>query len=369
MDERVDLSGYERRFWRSGLPLFIEDYSPTHDIFTRATPWFVLVFLAEMIGATSLDWKWWQNLLAAVGGLLALVCGFGVLNLLRGRRFWSLPSRFGIPELAGFVLLPALLPLASEGQLRQSLAVAAGNLLFVGLVYLVVGYGLTATIFWGITRLAGELADSLGKLVRALPLLLVFSLVLFVSTEMWQVFSSMPTLFVVLVITLFGVLGIGFLILRVPDEVRRIERDAGADGPPLRRRQRFNVGLSLVVSQVMQVIVVSAGIGAFFVAFGMLAIGDHIYEAWEVSPGGWRTSIDVGDHHLLITESLVRVALGVATFTGLYYAIALITDATYRDQFLDGITEDLREVFAVRAEYLQVRAGQVSQSPSGPIAK
>jgi hypothetical protein len=309
-----------------------------------------------MAGATSLDWSWWQNLLAAVAGLVLLVGGFGVLNLLRGRRFWSLPTRFGSPELAGFVLFPALLPLAFEGQLRQSAGIALGNLVLVGLVYLIVGYGLSATIFWGTTRLASELAGSLGKLFRALPLLLVFSLVLFVSTEMWQVFSSMPTLFVVFVIVLFAVLGIAFLILRVPDEVRRIERDAGAAGPPLRRRQRFNVGLSLVVSQVMQVLVVSAGIGAFFVAFGMLAIGGHIYEDWQVSPGGWQTTIDVfGDHQLLLTDSLVRVALGVATFTGLYYAIALITDATYRDQFLLGVTENLREVFAIRAEYLAVR--------------
>lgn len=356
MGEQAELAAYERRFRRSGLPLFIEDYSATHDIFNRATPFFVLVFLAEMVGATSLDWSWWQNLLAAVAGLVLLVGGFGALNVLRGRRFWSLPTRFGIPELAGFVLFPALLPLAFEGQLRQSIGIALGNLVLVGLVYLIVGYGLSATIFWGTTRLASELADSLGKLFRALPLLLVFSLVLFISTEMWQVFSSMPTLFVVFVIALFAVLGIAFLILRVPDEVRRIERDAGADGPPLRRRQRFNVGLSLVVSQVMQVLVVSAGIGAFFVAFGMLAIGGHIYEAWQVSPGGWQTTIDVfGDHQLLLTDSLVRVALGVATFTGLYYAIALITDATYRDQFLLGVTEDLREVFAVRAEYLAAR--------------
>ena len=370
MTQQADLSAYERRFRRSGLPLFIEDYSATHDIFNRATPFFVLVFLIEIAGATSLDWSWWQNLVAAVAGLVLLVCGFGALNLARRRPFWSLPSRFGVPEVAGFVLLPALLPLVFEGQVQQFLVVAVGNLVLVGLAYLVVGYGLTATIFWGTTRLARELADSLGKLFRALPLLLVFSLVLFVSTEMWQVFSSMPTLFVVFAITLFGVLGIAFLVLRVPDEVRRIERGAGADGPPLRRRQRFNVGLTLVVSQVMQVIVVSAGIGAFFVAFGMLAIGNHIYEAWEVDPGTWTTTITIfADHRLLLTASLVRVALGVATFTGLYYAIALITDATYRDQFLDGVTEDLREVFAVRAEYLEVRSGQVSQSPKGPIAK
>jgi hypothetical protein len=64
MGTSAELERYEQRFRRAGLPLFIEDFSPTHDIFTRATPLLVLVFLAEMIGATSLDWRWWQNLLA-----------------------------------------------------------------------------------------------------------------------------------------------------------------------------------------------------------------------------------------------------------------------------------------------------------------
>jgi hypothetical protein len=367
---RVDLTAYERRFRRSGLPLFIEDYSATHDIFTRATPLFVLVFLAEMIGATSLDWTWWQNVLAALGGLALLIGGFGLLNRLRRRPFWSLPTRFGIPELAVFVLLPALLPLVFEGQLRQFFGIAAGNLVLAGLVYLVVGYGLSATIFWGLTRLAGELATSLAKLVRALPLLLVFSLVLFVNTEMWQVFSGMPLSFLLIAIGLFGTLGLAFLIIRVPAEVSRIERDAGEDGPPLRTRQRFNVGLTLVVSQLMQVIVVSAGVGAFFIAFGMVAIGDDIYAAWEIDPGAWSARPRLLGEQLVLTESLLRVAVGIATFTGLYYAIALITDATYREEFLSGVVEDLREVFSIRAEYLTVRdTGQVSQSPSGPIAK
>ena len=55
-----------------------------------------------------------------------------------------------------------------------------------------------------------------------------------------------------------------------------IERDAGS-GPPLRRIQRLNLSISLVIRQWMQVLVVSAGVGLFFVAFGMLAISAHIF--------------------------------------------------------------------------------------------
>ena len=134
MSTTAELERYEQRFRRAGLPLFIEDFSPTHDIFTRAAPLLVLVFLAEMSGATSLEWAWWQNLLAAIGGLIALIGGFGLLNGLRGRPFGSLPTRFGVPELAVFVLLPALLPVVTQGQVKQFFGVAFGNVLLVGLV-------------------------------------------------------------------------------------------------------------------------------------------------------------------------------------------------------------------------------------------
>jgi hypothetical protein len=324
------------------------------------------VFVAEMLGATSLDWHWWQNLLAAIGGLIALVLGFGLLNGLRGRPFWSLPTRFGIPELAVFVFLPALLPVVTQGQFTQFFGVAFGNLLLVGAVYVVVGYGLIGTTLWGVRRLAGELARSVASLVRALPLLLVFSLVLFVNTEMWQVFAGMPVEFIVVSMVAFTLLSTLFLLIRLPREVDEIERDAST-GPPLRRIQRVNVSVSLVIRQWMQVLVVSAGVGLFFVAFGMLAISEGIYENWGVSAGSWSYQVTLLNHPLVVSASLIKVAVGIANFTGLYYSIALLTDSTYRTEFLDNVSLELRDLFTARAEYLELR--QVSQSVSGPIAK
>src|SRR5882757_8674293 len=350
-----ELARYEQRFRRAGLPLFIEDFSPTHDIFTRATPLLALVFIAEMLGAASLTWPFWVNLLAVVGGLAVLVGGFGVLNGFRGRRFWSLPTRFGIPELATFVLLPALLPLVTQGQLRQFFGVAFGNLVLVGLVYAVVGYGLIGTTLWGLRRLAAELANSVASLVRALPLLLVFSLVLFVNTEMWQVFAGMPVEFLVFSAIAFALLSDLFLMLRLPKELDQIERDAGS-GPPLRRIQRLNLSVSLITRQWMQVLVVSAGVGLFFVAFGMISISRHIYTLWGIETGSWSHEFTLLNHPLLISAALVKVAVGIANFTGLYYSISLMTDATYRTDFLDNVSDELRELFADRAQYLELRA-------------
>ena len=354
METPPELARYEQRFRRAGLPLFIEDFSPTHDIFTRATPLLALVFLAEILGATSLTWPFWANLLAVFGGLAVLIGGFGVLNRVRGRPFWSLPTRFGIPELAAFVLLPALLPLVTQGQLTQFLGIAFGNLVLVGLVYVVVGYGLIGTTFWGLRRLATELANSVASLVRALPLLLVFSLVLFVNTEMWQVFSGMPVEFIVFSAIAFALLSDLFLMLRLPKELDQIERDAGS-GPPLRRIQRLNLSISLITRQWMQVLVVSAGVGLFFVAFGMIAISQHIYDSWGIQPGSWSYEFTLLKHPVLISAALVKVAVGIANFTGLYYSISLMTDATYRTDFLDNVSDELRELFADRAKYLELR--------------
>ncbi|TDW15929.1 hypothetical protein [Kribbella kalugense] len=354
MGTSAELERYEQRFRRAGLPLLIEDLSPTHDIFTRAAPLLVLVFLAEMIGATSLDWHWWQNLLAALGALILLVASFGLLNGFRGRKFWSLPTRFGIPELVVFVLLPALLPLVTQGQVKQFFGIAVGNLLLVAIVYVVVGYGLIATVLWGLRRLAGELGNSIASFVRALPLLLVFSLVLFMTADMWQVFAGMPVEFIIFSMIAFTVLSTLFLLIRLPREVDAIERDAGS-GPPLRPIQRLNVSISLVIRQWMQVLVVSAGVGLFFIAFGMLAISAHVYELWGITKGSWSYQLNWLNHPMVLSASLVKVAVGIANFTGLYYSIALLTDSTYRTDFLDNISSELRDVFTARAEYLELR--------------
>ncbi|TDD49304.1 hypothetical protein E1263_32370 [Kribbella antibiotica] len=363
-----ELVRYEQRFRRAGLPLFIEDFSPTHDIFNRAAPLLTLVFLAEMLGATSLKWDWWQNLLGAAGGLLVLVAAFGLLNVRRKRPFWSLPSRFGLPELAVFVFLPALLPLVTQVQLKQFFGIAAGNLLLVGAVYVVVGYGLIATTYWSLRRIAGELGNSLTSLVRALPLLLVFSLVLFINTEMWQVFAGMPVAFIVFSVLAFTLLSTLFLMVRLPKELDAIEADVQSD-PPLRRIQRLNLSMNLVIRQWVQAFIVSTGVGLFFVAFGMLGINASIYEAWGVPRGSWSREFEVLGHTMILGASLVKVAIGIANFTGLYYSIALLTDSSYREEFLDNVSAELRDLFTARADYLALRAQLVSQSDSGPIAK
>ncbi|WP_053207274.1 hypothetical protein [Jiangella muralis] len=355
MAPRDDLAEYERRFRRSGLPLFIEDYTASEDIFTRAAPWLALVFLGEMLGATELEWPVLLNVAAALGGLAILIAAFGALNRVRGRRFLELPREVGRPELAAFVLVPALLPVIFSGQWRQFFGIIIGNSVFLLLVYLVVGYGLIATVLWALSRMADELAASLGRLVRTLPLLLIFSLVLFVNAEMWQMFGNMPRAFALVVMGFLLGLGLVFFAVRAPGLVRQLENDLNGDARPLTRRQRINVGLTLVVSQILQVSVVSAGVGAFFVAFGLFAVTPEVGQAWAGTTGSWSQTISLFGHDTLLSETLLRVAGGMAAFTGLYYAISILTDSTYRDEFMAGVTTEMRGVFEARTQYLALR--------------
>jgi hypothetical protein len=352
-----DLANYERDFRRAGLPLLIEDYSAREDVFTRTVPLLGLVFIVEVLGAIKLSWPLEANVAAVVGGLAIVLCALAALNRSRGRPALARPQDVGTAELAMFVLVPALLPLIFGFQPVSAAVTAAGNALLLVVVYLVVGFGVLSIVRWAAARLLSQLAASLLLLARALPLLLIFSVVLFLTTEMWQVFGGISYQALIAVGLLFVGFGTIFLVARLPREVGELEREAGEGGPPLSQAQRVNVGLVLFISQALQVLVVSLAIALFFVLFGLLAIQPEVRDGWL---GSHHANVifkfDALGEHVQLSWELLRVSGAIAAFSGLYYAIAVLTDSTYREEFLDELTGQMRVTFRLRGEYLQRRA-------------
>jgi hypothetical protein len=352
------LAAYESRFRRAGLPLFVEDFSASTDVFNRAAPLLGLVFAAELLGAGQLDWSWWQNALAIVGAVAVVLAGIAVLNFAQGRPVRALPDRIGKTELAAFVILPALLPLIFGGQVGSALGTVAANLALLAVIYAVFVYGLLAILRWVLARFAGQIGSSLGLLAKAVPLLAIFALLSFTTEEMWDIFGEISDLAYACVIALFVVLGSAFLSVRVPREARRIEQEACPQGPPLNRRQRVNVGLVLFVSQAVQVLIVSLTIGLFFVVFGLLAIDETVRTQWLGDPGSAVLTISFGGESFVLTEELLRVAGGLAAFSGFYFAVAMLTDTTYREEFLEELSDEMGASFKARVEYLGLRGAQ-----------
>ncbi len=347
---------YEERFRRAGLPLFIEGYSAASDIFNRAVPLLGLVFFLEMLGAIDLQWSVGANLAAACGGLAILLLGISISNRARGRPARSVPQTVGWAELSGFVLLPAVIPVIFGGQWRSGLVTGAANLLLLGLILAVVGFGLLSILRWAGARLVSQLASSLELITKALPLLMIFSIVLFLTTEMWQVFTEVDGVSLAILGGLFVGLGTIFLVARLPVEVRALEKEVDAEGPELKSRQRFNVGLVLFVSQSLQVLLVSLSIGIFFMALGLLMVDSQILESWIGSGGDVILSFDIGGREAILTTELLRVSAAIAAFTGLYFTISMLTDDVYRREFLEELTSEMRQTFEERVEYLRLRA-------------
>lgn len=321
-------------------------------MWNRAFPVLALVFVVEMLGGLNLEWGIAANLAAGAGSLAIAIGGVLLVNRLRGRKVLAIPESIGGLELAAFVLLPAVLPYVFGGQVTSAIVTAAANVVVLALLYGVLAVGLVAIVRWAAKRLAQQLLRSLSLLARAIPLLLLFSVVLFVNTEMWEVFARMELLTLVAVVALLVVIGSGFVVLRLPRELDEIEAEAGERGSELGRRQLFNVGLVLFVGHALQVVVVTVAVAAFFVVFGLLTIREEVVVSWLGSPGEEIAplGIDVG-----LTTELLRVATGIAAISGLYYAIAVLTDTTYREEFLDDVRREMRANFVARAEYLRLR--------------
>jgi len=361
-DRRARIDACCRRFRESGLPLLDDDFSASTNVFNRAAPLLALVFLGEMLGAVQLEWSLLGNVAALAGALAILIGAWMVVNHLRDRPLTAMPEDVGRIELAAFVLVPALLPLIFGGQTRSAWVTALANVGLLLLVYAVLGYGLLSILQWVGRRLWHQLLASFMLLARAVPLLMIFALLAFMSTEMWQVFSLIPDGNIVAVALLFVGLGTVFLLARLPREVRVLKAEVGVDDTePLRTNQRRNVALVLFTSQAVQVLTVSLLVALFFVIFGLLAVTGSVREAWIGTSGDVLFELDILGESFAMTSELLKVACGLAAFTGLYFAIAMLTDSTYREEFLEEVTAELRSVFAVRDEYLALRrAGGVS---------
>jgi uncharacterized membrane protein len=349
------LRGYELDFRRAGLPLFSEDISAAEDIWNRSAPLLGLVFLGEMLGAGNLDWTWWLNVLAVAGGLAILLLAIALMNRARGRPFSAIPRRLGKTELAGFVLVPAILPLIFGGQLGSAVVTAGANLVLLCLTYAVVGLGLIAILRWVLGRVMSQLRSAFKLLARAVPLLAIFVLLSFPTQELWGIFSDPTRGIYATILVLIALLATAFLAVRLPQEARGLEREVGQDAAPLSRRQLFNVELVMFISQAVQVLLVSLMVALFLVVFGVLAIDDGLRTQWIGSPGH-----DIVHFHLLgerleLTSQLIRVAVGLAAFSGFYFAIAMFTDSTYRAEFLEELTSEMRRSFKQRGDYLRLR--------------
>jgi hypothetical protein len=240
---------------------------------------------------------------------------------------------------------------------------------------------MTAMARWAMARTFKSLGLLFPLVTRALPLLLVFVMFLFINAEVWEVGAALDGGVLWVTVMLFAGMAVAFLLARLPEELDAVDDEVEAGqllaltrGTPLQQAaarlveegeeryqlaedatvkgfQKANLVVVLLVAQIVQVLLLSLSVLLFFVAFGAVTMRHEVV-------GGW-----IGDQRLhewgvgYLSTELVQVSVFLAAFSGMYFTVAAITDEVYRQQFFTSITRELERAVAARSVYHALKRG------------
>lgn len=283
--------------------------------------------------------------------------------------------------VVGAVIWAAVVAGVLLGLAFDSFAAGPATFLTLALIGFVV-YGLTALrarliLTYTLSQLGSTLRRFLPMATRALPLLMVFMIFLFINAEVWMMSAYLDGAALWITVLLFTLLGALFFVTRLPEEIEKADDELDDDrvvlvcqGTPMEaeaqrlatqpgllaqeshvvRYERANLTLVLVITQMVQALVLSLAVFAFFLVFGVITMRTPIVEAWVMG---------AGVHHLdwlpNLSVELFQVSTFLAAFAGLYFTVYAVTDDTYRTEFFTGVVAELERAIAVRAAYVAAR--------------
>ncbi|OBG91561.1 hypothetical protein A5698_20840 [Mycobacterium sp. E136] len=268
------------------------------------------------------------------------------------------------------------LPFAASGFSGIAAAEAAGFAVVAVLAVWFTYLGIGAIVLWAL-RFAWVQLGALGTLMsRALPLLML-TVVVYFTGELWQLAARMPRQRLWQTIGFLALVALIFVVTTIRDEVRSLREDrAEQDDPakllegtplavepgtrlsrtPLSLAEQVNVVAVMVFSQTIQVVFFTTGLFAFFLALGIVAVPDDVAVLWSSEetcpvgqppcPGTWFGV------HVPVPQTIVHVSLFVAVLSGLYFTVSTSVDPLYRERFFDPLIADVAVSLAGRDAYL-----------------
>ncbi|KAA0081621.1 hypothetical protein CIW52_17825 [Mycolicibacterium sp. P9-64] len=270
------------------------------------------------------------------------------------------------------VVMPVMVDGWSAAAAAEAPVFVVITLLAIWLTYL--GFGSIA--LWAF-RFAWVQLGAMGSLMsRALPLLML-TVVVFFTGELWQLAARMTRQRLWQVIGFLALIALLFVVTTIRDEVRALREDrAERNDPrallagtplegfvdqepartPLSRGEQFNVVAVMVVSQAIQVVFFTTGLFAFFLALGVIAVPDDVAVLWSAEQ-----ACSVGQPpcdgtwfgvHVPVPQTIVHMSLIVAVLSGLYFTVSTSTDPLYRQRFFDPLIADVAVSLAGRDAYL-----------------
>jgi hypothetical protein len=387
-----DMQQIQDWFLRRGLPLVLTRRVRRRDLIVRSAPVVsgvgaitaVTMLLAE-VTADDPDYGYAVRLGVIAAALVAAPFALYLLHH-SGTRLGEAGRRTA--ALLVMAIFVVVMPVTVDG---WSAATAAEAPIFVVITLLTiwltyVGFGSIA--LWAF-RFASVQLGALGTLMsRALPLLML-TVVVFFTGELWQLSARMTRQRLWQVIGFLALIALLFMVATIRDEVRALredraeQRDPGellAGTPlagcidhdpvrtPLSRGEQLNVVAVMVVSQAIQVVFFTAGLFAFFLALGVIAIPYDVAVLWSAEQ-----TCSVGQPpcagtwfgiHIPVPQTIVHTSLFVAVLSGLYFTVSTSVDPLYRQRFFDPLIADVAVSLAGRDAYLALEERDASGQPA-----
>lgn len=369
-------------FLHRGLPLVLTRRVRARKLVQRSAPMVsavgaltaVTMLLAELTGDQP-DYGYAFRLGAIALVLVAAPFALEVLHR-SGTRIGEMLRRWAaVLVMAIFVVV---MPLTVSGWSAAAAAEAPVfvmiSLAAVWLTYL--GFG--AIALWAF-RFAWVQLGALGTLMsRALPLLML-TVVVYFTGELWQLSARMSRERLWQTVGFLSLVALAFMITTIRDEVGALRRDRSSqqdpaallagtplesvrtdpvERTPLSLAEQANVVAVMVVAQAIQVVLFTAGLFAFFLALGIIAIPDDVTVVWS----GEETCA-VGEPpcagtwfgvHVPIPQTMVHTSLFVAVLSGLYFTVSTSVDPLYRQRFFEPLIADVAVSLAGRDAYLEM---------------
>jgi hypothetical protein len=376
----------ETWFARNGLPQFVDDYNSREHVWTRALPALVVVMVVQLLSAAGVAWSNSSRVLPVVGLVMAgvVLLAMGLWSKYR-RGYWFAPAdRVRWPVFVGFLLCGVLNELLQLGRtvngepvsLNTVLLALVGQLIILGVIYVITRFAVLSMVGWGIRQTIRSAQDLYVVATKALPLLLIVMIVLFINTEMWQVAGTLSGPVLWGSAGLLLLLGVLVTLERTNDQIGTLDQAApveqlrascqgtplqglaasvaAAPDPGLRRPQRRNMLIAAIFTQLVQASLIGFLVWLFFIAFGVLAITAPVQAGWMGDLGTPDVFWTFGQDHVL-SRALVRVSTFLGAFAAFYTTIYAASDPIYRASFSEDIGASLQQAVDVRRVYLAVK--------------
>lgn len=235
------------------------------------------------------------------------------------------------------------------------------------IMMILTGSGVGSVIGWSARMTLSHLTMIGGLAVRALPVVLLTTLVFF-NGNVWLMSATISGERLTLAMVFLIAIAVAFVVSATAERVRpmlrspeAVPRDAEmlagtpfesmpdpTKSPPLNRFERVNVVFVLAASQLAQILVVAILTAAIYVTLGMIVLTPELLQEWARTTSSNATVLGLT---VPVPDALVHLCLFLGALTFMYIAARAAGDDDYRSTFVDPLIDDLHATLTARNRY------------------